>query len=318
MTAFDLDKIVNWVRRLEDAPGGNADLANLIRQTSNDVLKVTGGKLTMIGNRAILAFGQLFDGGYGSSNPVQVYTTQVRSFRIIDDGQTLSIAGIRQIPAAPNPTDYRRRDYTLIPFIDSSGPQTVPMAAALAGVFTETTGMFTVPVEIARNGRPTMADPTLGSTFKQAMSGYDCAFLPIYDGRRGDSHAILFGGISYVYYRKSTNTFIEDSNFPFINDITALVRKSNGRYRQVLVGAFPNIQTTDNKRLRFGAEAVVFIDPSIPVTSNGMIDLVRLKAQFGTRRVLVGRLFGGIAAEAANGGPSVASNVVFDVFVTPR
>jgi hypothetical protein len=318
MTAFDLDKIVNWVRRLEDAPGGNADLANLIRQTSNDVLKVTGGKLTMIGNRAILAFGQLFDGGYGSSNPVQVYTTQVRSFRIIDDGQTLSIAGIRQIPAAPNPTDYRRRDYTLIPFIDSSGGQTVPMAAALAGVFTESTGMFTVPVEIAGNGRPTMADPTLGSTFKQAMSGYDCAFLPIYDGRRGDSHAVLFGGISYVYYRKSTNTFIEDTNFPFINDITALVRKSNGRYRQLLVGAFPNIKTTDNKRLRFGAEAVVFIDPSIPVTSNGMIDLVRLKNKFGTRRVLVGRLFGGIAAEAPNGGPSVASNVVFDVFVTPR
>jgi hypothetical protein len=103
MTAFDLDKIVNWVRRLGDAPGGNADLATLIRQTSNDVLKVTGGKLTMIGNRAILAFGQLFDGGYGSSSFTQIYTTQVRSFRIIDDGQTLSIAEFarfhrRQIP----------------------------------------------------------------------------------------------------------------------------------------------------------------------------------------------------------------------------
>jgi hypothetical protein len=49
-----------------------------------------------------------------------------------------------------------------------------------------------------------------------------------------------------------------------------------------------------------------------------MIDLARLKNKFGTRRVLVGRLFGGIAAEAPNGGPSVASNVMFDVFVTPR
>jgi hypothetical protein len=318
MTAFDLDKIVNWVRRRNDAPGGNADLANLIRQTSNSVLKVTGGKLTVIGNRAILAFGQLFDGGYGSPSFTQVYTTQVRSFRIIDDGQTLAIAGIRQIPSAPNPTDYRRRDYTLIPYMAISGAQTVPMAAALSGVFTETDGMFTVPVEIAGNGRPTMADPTLNSTFKQAMSGYDSAFLPIYDGRRGDSHAILFGGISFVYYQKSTNSFIQDTNFPFINDITALVRKSDGRYRQTLIGAFPNIRTTESKRLRFGAEAVVFIDPSIPVTSNGMVDLVQLKNRFGTRRVLIGRLFGGIAAEAANGGPTVASNVMFDVFVTPR
>jgi len=318
MTAFDLDKIVNWVRKLGDAPGGKADLATLIRQTSNDVLKVTGGQMTMLGKRAILAFGQLFDGGYPSPNLVQIYTTQVRSFRILDDGQTLAIDNIRQIPKAPNPTDYRRRDYTLIPIISSTAGQMVPMATALAGVFTLTDGIFTVPVEIAGNGRPTMADPSLASTFKQAMSGYDTAHLPIYDSKRGDSHAVLFGGISFVYYRGSTGTFVEDPMFPFISDISAVVRKANGRYRQFLIGRYPKVETADGKRLRFGAEAAVFLNPSIPATSNGMIDLTRLKAQYGTRRVLVGWLFGGIAADAPHGGARVASNVVFDVFLTPR
>ena len=318
MTAFDLDKIVNWVRKLSDAPGGNADLASLIRQTSNSVLKVTGGQMTMLGNRAILAFGQLFDGGYGSPTFTQIYTTQVRSFRILDNGRKLAIDNIRQIPKAPNPTDYRRRDYTLIPFLNDVGGRKVPMVTALAGVFTLTDGMFTVPVEIGGNGRPTMADPSLRSTFKQAMSGYDTAFLPIYDSARGDSHAVLFGGISFVYYRKSTGTFVEDTNFPFINDITAVVRKANGRYRQILLGQFPRIKTTDGKLLRFGAEAAVFLAPSIPVTKNGMIDLRRLKAKYGARRVLVGWFFGGIAAEKPNFGATVASNIVFEVFLTPR
>jgi hypothetical protein len=314
MTAFDLDKIVNWVRTVGDAPGGTADLAALIRQTSNAVLKVTGGQMTMLGNRAILAFGQLFDGGYGSPTHTQIYTTQVRSFRILDNGRTLALDDIRRIPQAPNPTGYRRRDYTMIPIID----QMQPKAVALAGVFTLTDGMFTVPVEIAPNGRPTMADPSLASTFKQAMNGYDTAFLPIYDSRRGDSHAVLFGGISYVYYRGGTGTFVEDPMFPFINDITAVVRKADGRYFQFLVGRYPRVETTEGKLLRFGAEAAVFLRPGIPVTSNGMIDIRRLKAQHGTRRVLVGWLFGGIAAEAANNGPTIASNIIFDVFLTPR
>jgi hypothetical protein len=67
MTAFDLGNIIRWVRREGGLQGGE-DLAALIRQTEDDVLKVTGGQLMMIGDRAILAFGQLFDGGYGSPN----------------------------------------------------------------------------------------------------------------------------------------------------------------------------------------------------------------------------------------------------------
>ena len=165
LTAFDLAKIVLWVRSPKALPEGQRDLAKLIRQTSDDVLKVTGGQATKLGKRTILAFGQLFDGGYGDPDFDQVYTKQIRSFKLKDTGSKVSISGIRRDPTAPNPTDYRRRDYTLIPFLDINDGKMVPKASALAGVFTETTGMFTVPVEIDKGGHPSMADPNDAATY---------------------------------------------------------------------------------------------------------------------------------------------------------
>jgi hypothetical protein len=323
MTAFDLGNIIKWVRRESGLPPGKEDLANLIRQTSHKTLQVTGGQMMMVEDRAILAFGQLFDGGYGSPNFNQVYTTQVRSFRIVDDGTTLGIEDVRRRPTQPNPTDFRRRDYNLIPIIDQARrPGQTVHAVALSGVFTLTDGMFTVPVEISGNGVPSMRDPDAPPSslepdvFKQAMNGYNCAVLPIFDGATGENHAVLFGGISYVYY--NSGSFIEDSNFPFVNDVTAVVRSTDGGYRQVWLGRFPKVQSADQKRLHFGAEAAVFLKQSTPVTENGMLDLAALKAQHGTGPVHVGWIFGGIAANSPNGGTSVASNLVFEIIVTPR
>jgi ABC-type cobalt transport system substrate-binding protein len=317
MTAFDLGNIIKWVRH-EALPQGKEDLASLIRQTEDSALTITGGQMMMLGNRVILAFGQLFDGGYGGSSVTQVYSGQVRSFQIDDDGTTLAISDIRQRPATPNFDDYRRRDYNLVPILDIIGNRHVPKATALAGVFTLSNGMFTVPVEINRGGLPSMADPTAPDTFKQAMSGYNCAFLPIFDNASGESHNVLFGGISYVYYRPATGKFVTDPEFPFINDVTAVVRKADGSYHQVLIGEFPKVRTVDKKLLHFGAEAAVFLDPATPVTKNGMIDLAALKLAHGSNAVRVGWLYGGIAADAPNGGNSVASNLVFEIFVTPR
>ena len=317
MTAFDLPTIVKWVRK--EGAAGKRDLAKIIRQTDRAVLKVTGGQLLMIGNRAYLTFGQLFDGGYGGPTPPnQGYTGQVRSFTIVDDGTTLSISDIKRHPATPNLTDYRRRDYNLVPFIDTADGKRHPKLAALAGVFTETTGMFTVPVEINRNGVPSMADPTAPSTFKQAMNGYNCATLPIFDSRNGESHAVLFGGISYVYYRPVVKKFVQDSEFPFINDITTVVRKPDGSYSQILNGEFPVVKDADDKRLRFGAEAGVFLNPNIPLTNNGMVDVAKLKSSGTTKEFVVGWIYGGIAADAGNNGNSTASNLIFDIVLTPK
>src|SRR5438552_1915760 len=165
LTALDLPKIIDWVRN----PAGSPDLADLIRQTSDETLRITGGQMTIIGERAILAFGQDFDGGYGSPTAEQTYSGQVRSFRIIDTGKDVSIADIRRDPETPDLVNYRRRDLPMVPIIDTSEGKPESEAVALAGVFTETDGIFTVPVEIDGAGEPAQADPALKSTFKQGM-----------------------------------------------------------------------------------------------------------------------------------------------------
>jgi hypothetical protein len=313
MTAFDVKQLVDWVRR--DSSKG---LEKIIRQVRDEVLRVTGGQLAVIDGRFILAFGQNFKGGYGADDVKQVYTGQVRSFEIVDDGSVLKVRDVKHSPSEPNRTDYRRRDYNMLPFIDTSGGKEKAALTAYAGVFTKTNGVYTVPVEIDAKGRPTMADPDADGTFKQAMNGYNAANLAIFDSKSGDSHALFLGGISYVTYNEKKEKFVEDTNIPFTNDVTAIVRKPNGKYKQYLLTKFPRVSGPDVDKYRFGAEAAVFLDPSVPLTDNGMVDLRALKKQVGARKTKIGWVFGGIAAEKPNFGQTVASNEVFEIVLDLR
>jgi hypothetical protein len=311
LTALDLAKIIDWVRE----PAGSPDLANLIRQTAHEALRITGGQMTIIGDRTILAFGQDFDGGYGSPDFKQLYSGQVRSFRIVDTGKKISIEDVRRIPRTPDFTNFRRRDLPMVPIIDTSDGAPKNKAVALAGVFTLTDGIFTVPVEIDGAGRPTQANPNLPGTFKQGMNGYDCANIGLYSKSTEATHTILFGGISYIYYSRKQSEFVEDSNIPFINQITSIVRNRNGKYRQYLLDAeFPAVVGPEGQRFRFGAEAAVFMHPGIPTTGNGLVDLEALRRiAVNARSHVLGYIFGGIAAEKPNFGRSVASNEVFEI-----
>jgi hypothetical protein len=311
MTSFEVKQLVDWVRK-----DGEQGLEKIIRQVRDEVLRVTGGQLALIGDRFILAFGQNFKGGYGADDAKQVYTGQVRSFEVIEKGNTLKLRDIRRSPSQPDRTDYRRRDYNMLPFIDTTGGTPQDALTAFAGVFTKTGGIYTVPVEIDAKGRPSMADPDAKATFKQAMNGYNAANLAIFDAKSGDSHSLFFGGISYVTYKHGE--FVEDANIPFINDATAIVRKPNGKYRQYLVGSFPFVSGPDVPKYRFGAEAAVFLAPGVPTTGNAMVDLRALKQKVGKGKTVIGWIYGGIAAEKSNFGQSVASNEVFEIVLDLR
>ena len=311
LTAIGIPQLIDWVRN----PSGSPDLATLIRQTSSETLRVTGGQMTIIGGRALLIFGQDFEGGYGNpAQAVQTYTGQVRSFRIADTGTMVSIQDIQADPQTPDYVNFRRRDYTLALAIDGVGATQSTTAVALSGVFTLTNGIFTVPVEVGRAGHPVQADPTASTTFKQGMNSYNSASLGLYSASFQQTHTILFGSITYVYFDAKSGEFVSDSSLPFTNQISAIVRNADRQYQQYLLGArFPTIIGPTGTPLRFGAEATFFLKPGTPTMTNGLVDLDALLARAGGQHTVIGWIFGGIAAPGGSPAETFASNEVFEV-----
>jgi hypothetical protein len=302
LSALDLPGVVAWVK---DDVGS---LAANLRQLTDPVFKVTGGIMQQIDGRTLLVFGQDFEGPY-TPGVSGVYTHEVRSFDIDDDGGELGISNLAismPIPA------YRRRDLNVVPFLHNEGPGTYTEGLiAFSGVFTEAVGVWTVPVEITAAGVPSMADPNDPNTFKQGMNNYDSPTISLYRTSDDSTHTLVFGGISLQFYDEETSTIVTDNNAPFIKQSTSIVRSSAGAYTQYLLesGAFPTINGV-NGPLLFGAGARFFPAGDVPMIG----DLVDLDSLGGS--MLLGQIYGGIMATAPNNGPSTASSYVFDVVLT--
>jgi hypothetical protein len=78
----------------------NSNFSNYFRQTSNNIFQNTGGQLEKINDTYYLVGGQDFQGRYNPSGPThgpgftQIYSNQIRKFKIIDNGIDLSINNI--------------------------------------------------------------------------------------------------------------------------------------------------------------------------------------------------------------------------------
>ena len=100
--------------------GGNFAKQSAIRQISDPRFQVTGGDMAAIGGRTYLVFGQDFQGGYSLTAPpssfTQIYSDEIRSFKIVDNGKTLAI---RDYAALRDPTNFRRRDGNMGAVVDA-------------------------------------------------------------------------------------------------------------------------------------------------------------------------------------------------------
>jgi hypothetical protein len=307
LTAIDLPGMIDWVMT------GNGTASSHIRQAHDPTFQVTGGDLYPLNGHMQLVFGQNFLGGYTPATE-GAYTQQIRSFDIVDNGTTLSFANVASTTPSAN---YRRRDLNVFPTVSRTSGTLTNGLVALSGVFTTTNGAWTVPVQIDSNGSPSMADPTLASTFKQGMNNYNSAKLGLFSESANQMHEVLFGGISLTDFDRSTNTFIQDNNLPFINQITSVVIDQNGNYSQHLLGEFPQILDQSGNQLRFGAEAQFFLADGVPTYDNGVIKLDAL-----TQPTVLGYIFGGLFANAPNtqgvaGAVSGALNQIFEVVYSP-
>jgi hypothetical protein len=316
LTAIDIPGLSDWVMN------GTGTAADHIRQIPSpvqepDLFRVTGGAMYAINGRMHLVFGQNFEGPY-TPFANGVYTREVRSFDIVDEGGSLSIQNVTRTTPSPQQENFHRRDLNVFPVLrpDGSGGTDYGLTA-LAGVFTAADEAWSVPVEIDDAGQPTMPDPNLPSTFQQGMNVYHSAKLGLYSQAGGEMHELLFGGITLQYLDETTGTIETDINLPFVNDITAVVVDPDGNYSQHHLGMFPELFDGQGRRLRFGTNAdfLAAEDISNPdyQYENGVIRLDELSGE-----TTLGYIFGGIVANAAHtrqspGELSAGSNYVFEV-----
>jgi hypothetical protein len=307
LSAINLPGIVDWVQT------GSGEASDHVRQIQDSSLQVTGGAMFEIGGTTHLIFGQNYEGVY--RNGVNgIYTNQIRSFDIVDDGSSLSLANSS---ASAQEDDYRRRDLNVFPRVKNNGGEELDEGiVVLSGVFTEQTGVWTVPVEIDADGNPSMADPQGVDTFKQGFNGYHAAKLGFYSAAADEHHELLFGGLSVMYLDEDLEQVIADDDAPFVNDITSVVIDTNGDYAQYHLGYFPELLDDDENRLRFGANAEFFLADGIATYDNGVINLDALSGE-----TVIGYIYGGIVSNGphARGNPNVetlASNTIFQVILT--
>ena len=314
LTAIDVRGLMHWVTNA--SPGETA--AQYIRQISNDVFQVTGGYMTStFGNETLLIFGQNFTGFYTDSANGN-YIQQVQRFKIHDNGKNLSVTVKDPYPALPDP-NYRRRDLNVVPIMQGFYGMPYPSFVAFSGVFTETSGAWTVPVLIDPKGVPSMNDPNNPSTFKQGMNNYVCPTVGLYSKRTRDMYTILFGGISFGYFQ--SGGFVTDSELPFINQITTIQLNKHGNYFQYLMSnqypVIPSTGSNPGNPLLFGAGAYYIPVENLPAFDNDVLMLDKL----GPDPLLIGYIVGGIMSTLPNtnvNSDSAASPYIFRVILTPQ
>ena len=302
LTAINLPGIVDWVTNPRNE---NQSVSKNIRQIYNPIFQITGGKMAKSGNMTLLIFGQNFTGEYTDASN-GTYSQQIRRFEIKSVNGQLAVNVYPSIPQNPDP-NFRRRDLNVVPVLLNNNHLLQDGFVAYAGVFTENTGVWTVPVVINEAGDPTMADPLAPTTFKQGMNQYVCANASLYSRKNNSMYNIFFGGISYGYY--SNGVFSTDDEIPFINQITTIKMDASEHFTQYLMDSeYPEILSTSinpGNRLLFGAGAY-FIPTNILAYPNGVISLDTIRGP-----TVIGYIVGGIASTLAN------TNTILDSYGSP-
>ena len=286
--------------------GGDVAGPARIRQRSDSRVAVTGGGMAALNGRTYLAFGHNFQGGYNGATASisQVYSSEIRSFRIVDNGRSLAIANYR---AVRDPVNFRRRDGNLVSFM---GPCGRTELAYLGGVFTPgSSGIgYQAPILIGRHG-----GIRIDAGYQQFFTQYTTANIPLYDSRTRSMYDVRMGGISLYDY--SNGQLTEDTELPWIDDVTSLARASDGSFQEYIMSSIPAV--TPGSTGNYGANAAFFINHALPTYANRVIKLNRLRGP-----TVVGYMFGGIYSTVSNTSGNTfratgASNQVFQITLIP-
>jgi len=349
------------VKGLVQAVMNGQSIAGFVQQVSDNRLKLTGGEMLPMPNASSMqlcaVFGQSFDGLYSVSVAgtgdvfQQKYSEVIRVFSVTEN--PLAIGSDYQIYPTPfvgnftppvvdgypyvdflRVRPYHRRDLNVLPAISPAGGARI---GVYGGVFRP--GQFdgylnpiyidgTTVINFEREGVPvsySTFSPGTDHKFEQLLSQYRCAALPVFDSASGQMVTVFFGGISSYRYDSDANRLIKDplrlapngrpivDGVPFIQTVSALAVDKNGTSTgYILPITMPGY---------LGAEADLLIDPAVPQSANGVIQLDKLSGP-----TTIGYLFGGIQAFGPYTGEleqqgvkptSIAYNQFIPVTITP-
>ncbi len=290
LTAIHVDNMINAVINAQP-------IATTIRQVNDTNFAICGGDLGKIGNDYYLMFGHNFRGFYADP-PVpiftQKYSDKIKKFDINDDGTTITLSSFSYQTDTNN---FHRRDFNTGPIIKPDGSFAI---GAYGGVFRKDSNLpFQEPIIISASGA------SVDISYKQVMSQYTCAIMPIYDSISQKMYTTFFGGISLYNYNDATNLLKRDSLVPFINDLTTMTLHSDGSIEETILPIkLPGLLGSNAK----------FI-PTQHVSSYAN-EVIRLR-DLPNAKTMVGYILGGIRAQQGNFGISWANDSIYRVFITP-
>ncbi|MBX7044098.1 MAG: T9SS type A sorting domain-containing protein [Ignavibacteria bacterium] len=291
---FPLLKVID-VRETIQAIISGSSVAPHIRQVSDLRMQVCGGELQILDGYFNLVGGHKFTGEYSQTVNDQVYTNQIRRFKISEAADEVSIS---DYSALTDTVEYHRRDMNLVPAIR---PQSLEeYLIVYGGVFRSYADLpFLNPVYIYP------ASAQVDYSFEQKIGQYTCAYMSAFDSQTGDMHTSLFGGMSLYSYYEQIDSLVYDSLVPFINDINTITKRADGT----------SVERLSSTRLPalLGTNAKFIISSDLPKFSNNVIKLSEV-----TGRTFAGYIFGGIRALLPNNTPSYPSEYILRVFITPQ
>lgn len=274
----------------------NTSMASSIKQVNDARVQVTGGEMEYYNGSFYLFGGHRFTGiyfatGQGTNN--QQYTNQLKKFDIQEAGINVNVTNYS---ATTDTVNFHRRDLNMFHGIKPDGSDYMVVHG---GVFRYDLDLpYRGSIYIDGNGYTV-------DNYQQMMNQYTTAHMVLFDSAAGKQHTAYFGGMSLFYYDESSQSLKIDSLVPFIKDVTVITKASNNSTTEtVLPLKMPDF---------LGTNAQFIVNGSLPLYSNDVIKLNRISS-----RTMVGYIFGGIKAGLPNKAPSVASDKIYKVFMTPK
>lgn len=294
LTQMDVPNVINAIVN-------NQSIAPYVKQISDTRMQISGGEMEKVGDYFYLIFGHNFNGPYSQvivpGYNSQVYSNEIRSFKISESGGDLSITDYSAVSDTAN---FHRRDLNVHPIVKPGGEFSI---IAYGGVFRHGQDLpFLNSIQIDGPANYTIND------FEQKIGQYTCAALPMFDASSNAMHTVFFGGMSLYYYDEISQSIKVDSLVPFIDDISVVTKNANGSFEE-------KVLTDVRLPTYLGTNAAFIHAEDVPHYSNGVLKLNEL-----TGRTFAGYIFGGIKSAFTNPGtmsqPTSPNDIILKVYVT--